>query len=105
MKPVTVKKPAQKDKIACAILAVAETEAEMSPNQKSENTKLFELSPSISRPANACQASSKPKEMKRWVLATLLWKRKPALIPIVGIRVRESTQKLGEEEAQAHNTE
>ena len=24
---------------------------------------------------------------------------------IVGIRVRESTQKLGEEEAQAHNTE
>ena len=28
-----------------------------------------------------------------------------ALIPIVGIRVRESTQKLGEEESQAHNIE
>ena len=77
----------------------------MSPNQKSENTKLFELSPSNSRPANARQTSSKSEEMKRWVLATLLWKKKPALIPIVGIRVRESTQKLGEEEAQAHNTE
>ena len=71
----------------------------MSPNQKFENT------PSISRPANACQTSSKLEEIKRWVLATLIWKRKPALIPIVGIRVRESTQKLGKEEAQAHNTE
>ena len=77
----------------------------MSPNKKSENIELFELTPSNSRPANACQTSSKSEEMKRWVLATLLWKRKPALIPIVGIRVRESTQKLGEEEAQAHNTE
>ena len=77
----------------------------MSPNQNSENTKLYELTSSISRPANACQTSSKSEEMKPWVLATLLWKRKPALIPIVGIRVRESTQKLGEEEAQAHNTE
>ena len=77
----------------------------MRSNQKSENTKLYEHSPSISRPANACQTLSKSEEMKRWVLATLLWKRKPTLIPIVGIRVRESTQKLGEEEAQAHNTE
>ena len=77
----------------------------MSPNKKYENTKLYELSLSISRPANACQTSSKLEEMKRWVLATLLSKRKPALIPIVGIRVRESTQNRGEEEAQAHNTE
>ena len=76
----------------------------MSPNQKSKNIKLYELSPSISRHANACQTLSKSEEMKRWVLVTLLWKRNPALIPIVGIRVRESTQKLGEEEAQAHNT-
>ena len=65
----------------------------MSPNQKSENTKPFGLTPSISRPANACQTSSKSEEMKRWVLATLLWKRKPALIPIVGIRVREKHTK------------
>ena len=77
----------------------------MSPNQKSENIRPSGLSPSISRPANACQTSSKSEEMKRWVLATLLWKRKPALIPIVGIRVRKSTHKLGEEEAQAHNTD
>ena len=77
----------------------------MSSNKKSENTKPFGLFPSISRPANACQILSKLEGIKRWVLATLLWKRKPALIPIVGIRVRESTQKLGEEEAQAHNTE
>ena len=77
----------------------------MSPNQKSESTEPFGLTPRNIRPANACQSSSKSEEMKRWVLATLLWKRKPALIPIVGIRVRENTQKLGEEEAQAHNTE
>ena len=77
----------------------------MSPNKKSENIEPFGLTPSISGPANACQTSSKSEEMKRWVLATLLWKRKPALIPIVGIRVRESTHKLGKEEAQAHNTE
>ena len=77
----------------------------MSPNQKSENIKPIGIAPSISRPANACQILSKLEEMKRWVLATLLWKRKPALIPIVGIRARESTQKLGnKEEAQAHNT-
>ena len=77
----------------------------MSPNKKSENTEPFGLTPSISRPANPWETSSKSEEMMRWVLATLLWQRKRALIPIVGIRVRESTQKLGEQEAQAHNTE
>ena len=71
----------------------------MSPNQNSENTKSYGLTQSNSRPANACETLSKSEEMKRWVRATLLWKIKPALIPIVGIRVRESTQKLEEEEA------
>ena len=35
-------KPAQKDEIACVVLAVAETEAKMSPIQKSENIELYE---------------------------------------------------------------
>ena len=34
----------------------------------------------------------------------LLRKKKPALIPIVGIRVKGKHRKLEEEEAQAHNT-
>ena len=70
----------------------------MSSNQKSDPTELYELTRSINRPANACETSSKSEEMKRWVLATLLGRRKPALIPIVGIRVAEMHTKLGEDE-------
>ena len=76
----------------------------MSPNQKFEKTKLYEPTSSICRPVNACETLSKLEEMKQWVLATLLRKRKPALIPIVGIRVKGKHRKLEEEEAQAHNT-
>ena len=60
--------------------------------------------PSICQPTNAYETLSKLEEMKRWVLATLLRKKKPALIPIVGIRVKGKHKNLEEEEDQAHNT-
>jgi len=59
----------------------------MSPNQNSENTELVEFSRSISRPANACEILSQSEKMTGKVLATLLGKPKPALIPIVRFRV------------------
>ena len=69
-----------------------------------ENTKLYELPQRISRPAEACQISLQLEEMNRRVLSTLPRKLLPALIPIVGIRVKGKHTNLEEEEAQAHNT-
>ncbi|RYA47093.1 hypothetical protein DD606_23820 [Enterobacter cloacae complex sp. GF14B] len=79
----------------------------MSPNQNSEQTKLFELTQNICRPANARQSSLKSEKVSRRVLEQLATKpgrTQPALIPIVGIRVAEKHTQLGEDEGSSRHT-
>ena len=76
----------------------------MASDQNSEKTKLFELNRSIRHAVHACQIRSQSEEMKLRMLATLVRKVSPALIPNVRFRVAGKNTKLGEEEAQrAHN--
>ena len=76
----------------------------MASDQNSEKTKLFELTHSIRRTVDACQIWAQSEEMKLRMLATLVRKVSPALIPNVRFRVAGKNTKLGEEEAQrAHN--
>ena len=76
----------------------------MASDQNSENTKLFELSHGDRRSVFACEIRSQSEEMKQRMLATLVRKGSPALIPNVRFRVAGKYTKLGEEEAQrAHN--
>ena len=76
----------------------------MASDQNSENTRLFEFSHNNRCSVFACEIWSQSEEMKQRMLATLVKKGSPALIPNVGFRVAGKYTKLGEEDAQrAHN--
>jgi len=78
---------------------------EMTPDQKSEHTEIYELTPGYRRVVDACEISSQSEEMKLGMLARKL---SPALIPIVGVRValglQECTQSLKKKKLKEHTT-
>ena len=81
-----------------------ETDPEMASYQNSENAELFELAHDNRCCVFTCEIWSQLEEMKQRMLATLVRKGSPALIPNVRFRVAGKYTKLGEEEAQrAHN--
>ena len=91
-------------------MAVVKREAKMSPDENFEQTKIFDLTQTIWRLDSARRTASHSDKVTLLILAIVprsLW---PALIPNVGVGLREHTHthytdKLDEGEAQEHTTQ